>query len=345
LKPWFERHDDQLPQLVNMYGITETTVHVTYRPITIADLEQSSGSVIGVPLPDLQLYILDQHLQPVPIGVPGEIFVGGAGLAVGYLNRPELTAERFIPDPFSKERDAKLYKSGDLARYLSTRDIEYLGRIDHQVKIRGFRIELGEIETNLRQYPGVQNVVVLVREDIPGDKRLVAYVVANVEFSPTTNELREHLGQRLPGYMLPSVFVKLDVLPLTPNGKVDRRALPAPDQAQIEMGNEYVPPQTPTEEVLAGIWANILQVDRVGIHDNFFELGGHSLFATQVVSRIRDSFQINLPLHSIFEAPTIAEISEVVERVLNENIESLTTEITPALRKMPRISRPVRGLK
>ena len=234
LKPWFERHGDQQPRLVNMYGITETTVHVTYRPLSAKDLD--SGCVIGAPIPDLQLYILDARRQPVPIGVVGEIYVGGAGLARGYLNRPELTAERFIPNPFNPEPGARLYKSGDLARFLPGREIEYLGRADQQVKIRGHRIELGEIESALAQHPAVDECIALAREEGLGDKRLVAYVVPVRPSGPTTTaplpgEMRAFLQAKLPDYMVPSAFVMLQAIPLTPNGKVDRRALPAPGAA------------------------------------------------------------------------------------------------------------------
>ncbi|MFO0762662.1 MAG: amino acid adenylation domain-containing protein [Byssovorax sp.] len=229
LRPFWERHGDQRPQLVNMYGITETTVHVTYRPVSMADLARPSSSVIGQPIPDMQLYILDRKKEPQPLLVPGEIYVGGAGTARGYLNRPELSAERFLPDPFLPGRGMRLYRTGDLARRLPNGDIEYLGRIDQQVKIRGFRIELGEIEASLAAHPAVQEVVVLVREDTPGDKRLVAYLVCATEPGPSADELRAFLQQRLPAYMVPAAYVTLLALPLTQNGKVDRKALPAPE--------------------------------------------------------------------------------------------------------------------
>ncbi len=332
LKPWFDRHGDQCPQLVNMYGITETTVHVTYRPLMASDLNTASGSLIGGPIPDLQVYILDQHLEPVPIGVPGEIYVGGAGVARDYLNRPALTAERFIPNPFSDVPKARLYKSGDLARYLPDGDIEYLGRIDHQVKIRGFRVELGEIEAVLGQHPAVREVVVLAREDEPGDRRLVAYLVPAKEYAPTPSELRSFLKQKLPDYMVPFAFVILDALPLTPNGKVDRRALPAPDRSRPELGGTFVAPRTSIEEGLAGIWAEVLGLERVGIHDNFFELGGHSLLATRVISRTCDAFQVELPLRSLFEAPTVADLAVILvqreaEQVDNETLTQMLAEL------------------
>lgn len=310
LKPWFDRHGDQRPRLVNMYGITETTVHVTYRQITAADLSSGRSSLIGVSLPDLDLYVLDQNQNPVPIGVPGELYVGGAGVGRGYLNQPELTAERFIPNPFG-ERAQRLYRSGDLVRYLPTRDIEYLGRIDAQVKIRGFRIELGEIEATLSQHPAVRDVVAVLRGDEPTDERVIAYMVST-EQAPTVSELNAFLRQRIPEHMIPSSFVFLDVLPLTPNGKIDRRNLPAPDQCRPEQESPFVAPRTPVEELLAKMWTDLLKVERVGIHDNFFELGGHSLLITQVASRIQQAFQVQLPLRVLFDAPTITLLSAAV---------------------------------
>ena len=223
LEQWFDRHGDTVPQLVNMYGITETTVHVTYQPLTRTDL-QSTASLIGRPIPDLQVHLLDGDLQPIPIGTSGEMYVGGAGVAQGYLRRAELTRERFIPDPFSQDLNARLYKTGDLARYLPDGNLEYIGRIDHQVKIRGFRIELGEIEALLSQHPDITENVVIVREDLPGDKRLVAYLVTQ-NHQLTSHQLQEFLAAQLPTYMIPAVFAIVSALPLTVNGKVDRRAL------------------------------------------------------------------------------------------------------------------------
>jgi amino acid adenylation domain-containing protein len=310
LKPWFDRHGDQRPQLVNMYGITETTVHVTYRPITAGNLSTSGGSLIGKPIPDLELYVLDQSQNLVPIGVPGELYVGGAGVGRGYLNRPELTAERFIPNPFRLGAGNRLYRSGDLVRYLPNRDLEYRGRIDAQIKIRGFRIELGEIEAVLRQHTAVREVVVLARED-SAEKRLVAYVVP-AQQAPTISELNGFLRQKLPEYMVPSAFMFLDALPLTANGKVDRRNLPGPDQSRPEQESSFVAPRTPVEELLAQIWAEVLKLDQVGVHDNFFELGGHSLLLTQVASRIQRAFLVLLPLRILFDAPTIADLSAAI---------------------------------
>ncbi len=333
LKPWFERHGDRRPQLVNMYGITETTVHVTYRPVTKDDLNRSRGSVIGRAIPDLQIYILDRHRQPVPIGVPGEMYVGGAGVACGYLRRPELSAERFVTDPFNNRPEARLYRTGDLARYLSDGDIEYLGRIDHQVKIRGFRIELGEIEAALNRYPSVRESIVQVREDMPGEKRLVAYFVPESGKTFTNSELRHFLQLKLPDYMVPAAFVSLDSLPLTPNGKIDRKALRAPEQSRPELAETFVAPRTQVEELLAAIWADVLEIEQVGIDDNFFDLGGHSLLATRLVSRIRDTFQVELPLAALFEASTVATLAERIEAAKRETSGLSLPPLQPVLRK------------
>jgi amino acid adenylation domain-containing protein len=309
LKPWFERHGDRRPQLINMYGITETTVHVTYRPVT-DDLIKTSNSVIGRQIPDLQLYILDKHRQPVPIGVKGEIYVGGAGVARGYLNRPDLNKEKFIPNPFSNQPNARLYKSGDLGRYLPNGDIEYLGRIDHQVKIRGFRIELGEIETALHQHPAVRETTVIVREDTPGEKQLVAYVVPELEQVLDSSELRSFLVQQLPNYLAPQFFVILDAIPLTPNGKVDRRALPIPDGLRPELQVVYIPPTTDLQKTIAIIWQQALQVEKVGIEDNFFDLGGHSLLMVQVHNQLQTHLKQELSIIDLFQYPTISSLNQ-----------------------------------
>ncbi|CAH2574040.1 Gramicidin S synthase 2 [Planktothrix rubescens] len=333
LQPWFDRHGDQFPQLVNMYGITETTVHVTYRPLSRADVN-STASVIGRPLPDLQVYLLDEYLQPVPVGVPGEMYVGGAGVTRGYLNRPELTTERFIPSLFENSNPQpptpKLYKTGDLARYLPDGNIEYLGRIDNQVKIRGFRIELGEIEAVIGQNEDVQSACVIAREDNPGDKRLVAYVVPQPEITLTIDEIRQFLKAKLPDYLVPNAFVILEALPLTPNGKIDRRALPAPD---LQGKGEYIAPRNPIEEKIAQIWAEVLKLERVSIEDNFFELGGHSLLATQVISRCQEAFEIALPLRYLFESPTIAQLSAVILKELQTGSRLKLPPIVPLNRQ------------
>jgi acyl-CoA synthetase (AMP-forming)/AMP-acid ligase II/acyl carrier protein len=299
----------------NLYGPTETTIWSTVNKV-----EPGDGAVsIGRPISNTQIFILDSHLQPVPIGASGNLYIGGDGLARGYLNRPELTGEKFIPNPFSDEPGGRIYRTGDLARYLPDGSIEFFGRIDHQVKVRGFRIELGEIETMLNVHPGIREAVVIVREDNPGDKRLVAYTVPDQEPVPTTSDLRKFLGEKLPGYMVPSVFVTLDALPLTPNGKVDRRVLPAPDQNRPELEVTFAAPRTPVEEGVAKIWAELLGLERVGIHDNFFELGGHSLLAAQVISRLDSEFEVKLSLRSFFEVPTITELVTMIEKVGNSD--------------------------
>jgi amino acid adenylation domain-containing protein len=309
LAPWFARHGDENPRLVNMYGITETTVHVTYRPLRAADAYGVRRSPIGAPIPDLSLAIMDPRLQPAPLGVPGELAVGGAGLARGYLDRPGLTAERFVPDPAGNHPGARLYRSGDLARFLPTGDIEYLGRIDHQVKIRGFRIELGEIEALLAAHPGVREAVVTVREDRSGGRRLVAYVAGDVN----ADSLRQPLRERLPDYMVPAAFVVLDALPLTANGKVDRKALPEPERQSA--GEGYLAPRTPVEEILAGLWADLFGLaagERIGVDDHFFDLGGHSLLATRLVAAVRDVFRVDLPLRLLFERPTLEGLAQAI---------------------------------
>ncbi|WP_375466723.1 amino acid adenylation domain-containing protein [uncultured Nostoc sp.] len=326
LQPWFERHGDQLPQLVNMYGITETTVHVTYRPLSKADLN-GTASVIGRPIRDLQVYVLDEHQKPVPIGVPGEMSVGGAGVARGYLNRPELTAQRFISNPFSNNPKARLYKSGDLARYLPNGELEYLGRIDQQVKIRGFRIELGEIEALLAQHPAIWESAVLVREDEPGDKRLVAYVVSKTEQSPTAAELRRFLKQKLPEYMIPNAFVQLEALPLTANGKVDRRALPVPDTARPELEDVFVAPNTPEEKILAAIWTKVLGVEQVGINDNFFALGGDSIRSIQVLSQAKEQ-GLSFSVQQLFKYQTIHELVQELKTHKTQKNDITELELT-----------------
>ncbi|HEX2188839.1 MAG TPA: amino acid adenylation domain-containing protein, partial [Longimicrobiaceae bacterium] len=319
LRQWVERRGAQTPRLVNMYGITETTVHVTYRPLGREDVFGGSGSPIGRAIPDLRLYVLDPARRPVPIGVPGELYVGGAGVARGYLNRPELTAERFVDDPFAPGR---LYRTGDRVRWMADGTLEYLGRLDEQVKIRGFRIELGEIEVRLAEHPEVREAVVLAREDVPGDRRLVAYVAGAVE----ADALRAHMRQNLPEYMVPGAFVVLDRLPLTANGKVDRKALPAPELGPAE--ERYVAPRTPVEEVLAGIWAEVLRLERVGVEESFFDMGGHSLLATRMLSRVRERFGVELPLRALFEGPTIAEMAGRVA-LAQEGMDAQLAQVDP----------------
>jgi amino acid adenylation domain-containing protein len=306
-------------ELQNTYGPTEASIDVT---CWVCGSENGFRSKlervpIGRPIANTQIYVLDWHLQPVPVGVPGELHIGGVGLARGYRNRPELTAEKFIPNLFGNEPGARLYKTGDLARYLPDGNIEFLGRLDHQVKIRGFRIELGEIESVLNQHPQVKTCAVLARED--RDMRLVAYVVAHDSLALNPSELRDFVKRKLPEYMLPSAFVMMDMLPITPNGKLDRKALPAPEDSRPDLAALYVAPRTPTEEILAGIWAEVLGIERVGVEDNFFELGGHSLFAMQAVSRVRRALSIDLPLRELFTAPTIAGQAACIEALRRES--------------------------
>jgi amino acid adenylation domain-containing protein len=313
--------------LYNIYGPTETSVSVTF---WLCQRESHKRAVpIGRPISNVQIYLLDRHLQPVPVGIPGELHIGGVAVGRGYFNRPDLTKEKFIPNPFNKEPGVRLYKTGDLVRYLPDGNIEFLGRIDHQVKVRGNRIELGEIESILGQHPNVREVVVTAREDVPGDKRLFAYIVPNQEQATTPRDLRRFLKDKLPHYMMPSALVLLDKLPRTPNGKVDRRALPVPDKARPELEETFVAPRTPVEEVLVGIWAEVLGLDKLGVQDNFFEWGGHSLLATQVISRVRDAFSVELSLYSLFEAPTISSLGEKIEAARREGLGLQAPPILP----------------
>jgi acyl-coenzyme A synthetase/AMP-(fatty) acid ligase/acyl carrier protein len=293
--------------LHNLYGPTEAAVDVTY---WACQRGSSWPTVpIGRPIANTQIYILDPDLQPVPIGVAGELHIGGIGLARGYLNRPELTNQKFIADPFSKQANARMYKTGDLARYLPDGNIEYLGRIDHQVKIRGFRIELGEIESVLSLHPRVRETVVLAREDTPGEKVLAAYVVPSQESTPSANELRVFLRQKLPEYMVPSAFVYLKSLPVTSNGKVDRAALPPHDPKASLVKESSLAPRTLTEKTLAKVWAEVLKLEQIGVHDHFFDLGGHSLLLAQVYRRLRGRFDREISLVDLFEYPTIAALA------------------------------------
>ncbi|HKU77526.1 MAG TPA: amino acid adenylation domain-containing protein, partial [Pyrinomonadaceae bacterium] len=325
---------EKLPDctFVNQYGPSETHVVTAWQLPGTPD-EWPHLPPIGKPISNTQIYVLDEWLQPVPVGVIGELYVGGDCLARGYIDRPEQTAERFIPDPFSERRGERLYKTGDLVRYLNNGCLDFAGRRDHQVKVRGFRIEIGEIEAALKLHPAVKQTVVHAWDDKTGQKRLAAYVVAAPEESVATAELRNHLRELLPEYMIPSAFVLLAELPLTPSGKVDRRALSAPDSLRSETEG-YAAPRTPIEEVLASIWANLLGFEQVGINDNFFELGGHSLLATRVMSQIRDSFQIDLALRQLFEHPTIAELAQSIEKVMRgaqqSSLQPLTLTARPA---------------
>ncbi|HYY42949.1 MAG TPA: amino acid adenylation domain-containing protein, partial [Pyrinomonadaceae bacterium] len=298
-------------ELHHSYGPTESSIATAEWMCDPASKRRQVS--IGYALGNTRLYVLDGAMQPVPVGVAGELYIGGIGVGRGYLNRADLTAERFVPDLYSAAPGARLYRTGDLVRYAADGSLEFIGRIDSQVKVRGFRIELGEIEAALARHDAVREAVVLARADEAGSNQLVAYVVT-VEPQPTTAQLRSYLRDQLPDYMIPAAFVVLDELPLTPNGKIDRKALPAPVQSRPELESGYAAPATPNEELLVGIWANILRLEQVGVEDNFFELGGHSLLATQLMSRVREVFQVEVPLRCLFETPTIAGLAAFIEQ-------------------------------
>ncbi|GHO46314.1 non-ribosomal peptide synthetase [Ktedonospora formicarum] len=316
---FFARHQAALH---NLYGPTEAAIDVTYWECQ----RQSKRHIvpIGYPIANIRIYILNSDGQPVPVGEQGELYIGGIGVARGYLNREELTAERFIPDPFSEDPQARLYRTGDLARYAPGGEIEYLGRIDSQVKLRGFRIELGEVEATIGHYTATREVAVIVREDVPGDKRLVAYIVWRNEQSGSISDLQAYLLRHVPSYMVPSTFVEMEQLPLSPNGKIDRRALPSPDTStRANLSTEFVAPQTPTEHTLADVWSQVLNIKHIGVNDDFFALGGHSLSATQVISQLYATLGIRLPLRALFEAPTIAQLAAYIEHGLEREEEAL----------------------
>jgi amino acid adenylation domain-containing protein len=314
LQPWIERHGE-LPRLVNMYGITETTVHVTYRPVVKKDVEQPEESRIGVAIPDLQLYVLDRHMEPAPIGVAGEIYVGGAGVARGYLRRAPLTAERFVPNPFSEKFGQRLYKTGDLGRRRASGDLEYLGRIDQQVKVRGFRIELGEIESVFRQHPQVQDSIAVLREGSSGDKQVILYVVARDGELPTINDLRGYASKKLPDYMLPASVTHLDSLPLTAHGKVDRQALPFPEHTRPCLEESYVAPANEVEGTLAEIWSQVLGLERVGVEDNYFALGGDSIRSIEIRAKAQAE-GLNISIQELFQQQTIRALSQQLKGVV-----------------------------
>jgi amino acid adenylation domain-containing protein len=319
--------------LYNIYGLTETTFSTIWKCQRRSNKEFVP---IGCPTANAKVYILDSCLQPVPVGIPGELYIGGDGLARGYLNRPELTAERFIRNPFSEQPGIRLYKTGDLACRLADGSIKYLGRIDRQVKVRGFRIELEEVETVLAQHPAVQQTVVLAREVIPGDKRLVAYVVPKGAQIPTFNQLRSFLTEKLPNYMVPSFFMFLETLPLMSDGKPNYRALPAPSQARPEIEETFVAPRNAVEKVLSGIWSEVLNVEQVGLYDNFFVLGGDSLLGTKLISSVHKVFQVKLPLKSLFDTPTLIEMSQAI--IKHQAKPGLTEKIAQTLQRIKNMS-------
>jgi non-ribosomal peptide synthetase component F len=329
----------QTCRVINHYGPTETTVGSLTYSVAANEVPPYSLTVpIGRPIANTRVFVLDKYLQPVPTGVAGELYIGGAGVAAGYLNQPAETAARFVADPFALETGARLYRTGDLARYLPDGNIEFLGRVDHQVKVRGFRVELGEIETVLASHATVRQAVVttstavspaasLAKEESATSQRLIAYIVTTEAKPPATDELRNLLKQKLPDYMVPSAFVFLKSLPLTPNGKIDRAALPAPDETRPDLQRIFVAPRTPVEAELARIWAGLLKVNEVGVDDNFFDLGGHSLLATQVVSRMRQTFQVEISLRSLFELPTVAALAEKISNATADETARLLAEL------------------
>jgi amino acid adenylation domain-containing protein len=312
--------------LWNLYGPTETTVWSTVHPV-----DRSEPVVpVGTPVANTRAYVLDAHLEPVPAGVPGGLFLAGAGVARGYLGRPDLTAERFLPEPFGGAAGARMYRTGDQARWREDGVLEFLGRDDQQVKVRGFRIELGEVEAALAAHPGVRETAAAALADDTGEARLVAYVVEEDEVPPDAPDLRAWLRERLPDYMVPSVFVALDALPRTANGKTDRAALPAPEGGRSGVEAEYAEPRTALEEALAAVWAETLHVERVGVHDNFFELGGHSILATQLVVAVRSVLQAEVPVRVLFEHPTVADLAAAI--VARDPVPGQTERVAEILR-------------
>jgi thioesterase domain-containing protein/acyl carrier protein len=296
-------------ELWNLYGPTETTIWST-----LTRIHSDAGSIlIGRPIANTQVYVVDSNLQPVPIGVAGELLIGGAGVARGYRQRPDLTSERFIPNPFGAEPGSRLYRTGDLVRYIANGELEYIARVDNQVKIRGYRIELGEVEAALAKHEGVRERAVAVREDVTGEKRLVAYLVLRRELAQLNSELRGFLIDKLPEYMIPTTYVVLDQLPLTPNGKVDRKALPAPDGSRPELESRYQEPRTSLEKLLAEMWQDVLGVDAIGIHDDFFELGGTSIRVVVFVNRLEKRLHVPVPVKALFGAPNVAALAEYLK--------------------------------
>ena len=332
LQPWWELYGDEQPKLINMYGITETTVHVTYRPITQADMINNRGSVIGQPIPHLQLYILDENLEPSPIGVPGEIYVSGAGVTRGYLHQPRLSAERFIPNPHSQTPGSRLYSSGDLARRLPDGEIEYLGRADQQIKIRGFRIETGEITGVINSHPQVKQALVMVQKATTGENRIVAYFTSDTTADRKT-DLQEFLKRKLPDYMIPAAFVPLESIPLTVNGKIDQKALPVPDWSWTS--KPYIAPRNDQEATICSLMASLLKLERVGVKDDFFELGGDSLLVTQLAILLRQTYQTEFPLPQLFSHRTPEGIALLLA----------SSPTTPTITDIPKANRQRRSVK
>jgi amino acid adenylation domain-containing protein len=324
-------------EIYNHYGPTETTVGAVAQMLEGEEKERAGLVGLGRPMGNMRAYVMREEMEVVGVGEVGELYIGGAGVGRGYLGGAEQTAERYVPDPNSERGGERLYRTGDVARYRPDGVIEFLGRVDNQIKIRGFRIEIGEIETALVSHPSVREAIVLVREDAPGEKRLIAYVVgARHQLSIVSNELRAYLKERLPEYMLPLAFIQIDALPLSPNGKVDRLALPSPEQMKVVSADVRIAPRTPLEEILCGIWQEVLRTEKVGVTDNFFELGGHSLLVTQVISRVREVFRVELPVRRLFDAVTIEQLSRII--IENETKPGQTERIARTLetvRNMP----------
>jgi amino acid adenylation domain-containing protein len=323
-------------QLVNNYGPTENTV-VTTSGLVLNGEQKSSVPSIGRPIANTQVYVLSKRLRPVPIGAPGELYIGGESLARGYLSRPDLTAESFVPNPFAQTLGARLYRTGDSARFLPDGTVEFLGRLDDQVKIRGFRIELGEIEAALHQFPAVKQCVVVAREDRPGNKYLAAYIVANGQAKTSGAALSDFLRQRLPEHMIPAAFVMMDKLPVTTNGKLDRQSLPVPDESQLPRATEFLAPRSPVEESLVQVWQDVLGIERVGVHDNFFALKGNSLLVVRLISRLRQMFQVDLPLNLLFEAPTVAQLAVSIAQAQFSNQEDEAKDIERLLEELEQL--------
>jgi acyl-coenzyme A synthetase/AMP-(fatty) acid ligase len=302
-------------RLLHVYGPTESTTYASWH--LVEHVPQDASTIpIGRPISNTQIYLLNERLHPVPIGVAGELYIGGEGLARGYVNQPAMTADKFIPDPFSVTPGSRLYKTGDLARFRDDGSIEFLGRIDHQIKLRGFRIELGEIQVNLETFPGVREAAVLLRRDHPGGSQLVAYVVPDTDAALPSHALRDFLRERLPEYMIPAAFVTLETLPLNPNGKIDRNALPMPIDDSSDDLNRFVAPQTHYEKLLASIWQEVLHRDYVSVNDNFFDLGGHSLLLARAHNRLCERVNHTIPMVDLFQYPTISSLAQHLDRLL-----------------------------
>jgi amino acid adenylation domain-containing protein len=327
------RRENPEVEMMNAYGPTECSDDVTHWRIGEEEVRSSRAIAIGGAISNMRVYILDKEMEAVPIGVVGEIYVGGVGVGRGYVKRAGETAEKYVADPYSGEEGARMYRTGDKGRRREGGEIEYEGRIDEQVKVRGYRIELGEVERVLEEHAEVREAAVVVREDARGDQRLVAYFVAEEGRSPVVKDLKKYIKERLPDYMVPSALVILDALPLTPNGKLDRSKLPQPD-GRAGLERAFAAPRTAVEEFLATTWGKLLGIDQIGIHDDFFELGGHSLLATQVVSHLREGFHIEVPLRRLFELPTIAELAETVTQMQLEQKERTETEILEMMDQM-----------